>query len=62
MAIGGDLVAELQSFLEWFGIREDLVVRDTPSGDKVLYSDKGRLIPFVQNCFEKLYRAGEFGA
>ena len=48
--IESNLVPELQSFLDRFGIHEGLVVRETPSGDRVLYFKKDRLIPFAQNC------------
>lgn len=44
------LVSELQAFLHEFGIDERLSARETPSGDKVLYFEKSRLIPFAENC------------
>lgn len=43
-------VAELQSFLNSFGIYEKLVVLDSPSGAPVLYFDKERPVPFIENC------------
>lgn len=44
------LVSDLQAFLNEFGIDERLSARETPSGDKILYFEKSRLIPFSENC------------
>lgn len=48
--IKNGLVDELQAFLNFFGIEESLSARETPSGDKALYFEKSRLIPFAENC------------
>lgn len=45
-----NLVEQLQDFLQDFGVDEELVARETPSGDQALYFAKQRLIPFAQNC------------
>lgn len=44
------LVSNLEAFLNRFGIGEQLVARETPSGDVVLYFQKDRLVPFSENC------------
>ena len=44
------LVKELETFLKDFGIDESLVVKKVPSGEDVLYFEKSRLVPFVENC------------
>ena len=43
-------VEDLERFLNRFGIREKLVVRQNPSGEQVVYFDKKRLVPFYRNC------------
>lgn len=51
MVVEGGLVHELESFLSRFGITEHLAVHETPSGDPVLYFEKGqRPVPFAENC------------
>ncbi len=44
------LVNELEGFLKYFGIAENLVVHRSPSGEEILYFEKSRPVPFVDNC------------
>lgn len=44
------LVSDLERFFNSFGVEEKLIVYRAPSGEEVLYFDKARPVPFVDNC------------
>lgn len=44
----GDNLQEFERFLNKSGVEEKLVVKENPSGDKVLYFDKEKPLPFLK--------------
>jgi hypothetical protein len=48
--IENDYVNDFQHFLNNFGVQENLVVVDLPTGEKVLCFNHKKPIPFIENC------------
>lgn len=48
--IKAGMVSEFEAFLHSFGVDERLRVRQSPSGDDVLYFEHCRPVPFAENC------------
>lgn len=48
--IKDDLVNDFETFLNDFGIKENLLVVESPTGDKILCFDHKQPIAFIQNC------------